>query len=91
MFSALELNGQSGARRKGHIQAREQQEWIRTVASRTSAKIEANIGQIKPTTWKRHDRASETRIGKCQAREGHDSIMPKKDMIEIDNLGKVSI
>ena len=40
-------------------------------------------------TRKRHDRAIEARTGKRQAREGHDRIMPKKDMAEIVKVGQV--
>ena len=64
---------------------------MRTVAGRTLAKIEANIGQTKHTAGKRHVRASETRIGKVQARERHGSIVSRKDMTEIDKVGQVSI
>ena len=49
------------------------------------------MGQTKHTTGKRHGRASETRIGKGQAREGHNRIMPRKDITEIDKVGQVSI
>ena len=69
----------------------ERQERIRTVASRTLAKIEANLGQTKHTTGKRHGRASEIRIGKGQAREGHDRILPRNDMTQSDKVGQVSI
>ena len=69
----------------------ERQERIRTVASRSLAKIEANLGQTKHTTGKRHGRASEIRIGKGQAREGQGRIMPRKDITEIDKAGRVSI
>ena len=37
-------------------------------------------------TRKRHDRASEARTVKGQASDGHDRIMPKKAMTEIDNV-----
>ena len=39
---------------------------------------------------KRRDRASEGRTGKGQAREGHDRIMPTKDIAEIDKVGQVT-
>ena len=39
---------------------------------------------------KRHDRASEDRKGKGQAREWHDRIMPKMHMTKIDKAGQVS-
>ena len=60
-----------------------------TVASRTVVKDEADLGQTKRMTRKRHDRAIEARTGKRQAREGHDRIMPKKDMAEIVKVGQV--
>ena len=57
-----------------------------TVASRTVVKDEADLRQTKRMTRKRHCRAIEARTGKCQAREGHDRIMPKKDVGEIVKL-----
>ena len=39
---------------------------------------------------KKRGRASEAMTGKGQAREGHDRIMPKKDVTEIGKVGQVS-
>ena len=64
---------------------------IMPVTGRTAAEVEANLRQTKRMTRKRHDRASEAmRTRKGQAREGHDRIMPKKDMTEIEKVGQVS-
>ena len=60
-----------------------------TVASRSKVKDEADLGQTKHMTRKRHGRAIENRTGKRQAREGHDRIMPKKDVTEIVKVGQV--
>ena len=60
------------------------------VASTTVAKVEAKLWLTKRMTRKRHDRASEAGTGKGQAKEGHDKIMPKKDMAEIEKVGQVS-
>ena len=75
-----------GQEEYGRIKAREEENRIRTVASRILAKVEANLGETKHMTRKRHGRASEARTGKHQAREGRDRIMPKKDMTEIDKV-----
>ena len=64
---------------------------IMPVTGRTAADVEANLRQTKRMTRKRYDRASEAmRTRKGQAREGHDRIMPKKDMTEIEKVGQVS-
>ena len=74
----------------GQIKASKEQDWIRTLASRTVANVEAKLGQSKCVTRKRHDRAIEARTGKGQARNGRDRIMPKNNITEIENEGKVS-
>ena len=63
----------------------EEQDRIRAVV-----KVEADLWQTKRMAMKRHDRSSETRAGKCKAREGHGRIMPKKDMAELGKVGQVS-
>ena len=60
-----------------------------TAAGRTVVKDEADLGQTKRMTRKRHDRAVEAGTGKLQARERHDRIMPKKDMAENVKEGQV--
>ena len=50
------------------IEAREEQDRIRTVASRAAVKVEADLGLTKRMARKKHYRASEARTGKCKAR-----------------------
>ena len=60
-----------------------------TAAIRTVVKDEADLGQTKRMTRKRHDRAIEAGTGKRQARERHGRIMPTKDMTENVKVGQV--
>ena len=71
-------------------QAREEQDRIRflVITGRTLAtdtgRSQSRSRTDETETGKRHDRASEASAGKDKATEGHDRIMPKKDMAELD-------
>ena len=58
----------AGPDESGPIQAREEQDHIRTVASRAAVKVEADLWLTMRMARKGHDRASEARSGKCKAR-----------------------
>ena len=47
-------------------------------------KVEADLAQAKHMARKRHGRASDAQTEKGKTREGHDRIMPKKDIAELD-------
>ena len=82
--SALERNGQSRARRTSKDQSQRRAGPDRDCSKRTVTKVEADLAQAKHMARKRHGRASDAQTEKGKTREGHDRIMPKKDIAEFD-------
>ena len=84
-----ERNGQSWARRIGTGQSQG-----RAGPDHDSSKQKSSQRLSRSTADQTHDKeeARQSNRGqdrKCQAREGHDRIMPKKDVAEIVKVGQV--
>ena len=88
--SALEMTGQSRIRRIGTDQSQGIDGLDQDSSKQNSSQCRSNSRAYQTHGRKRHDTSSGAGAGKGLAREGHDRIMPKKDMIDIGKVGQVS-
>ena len=93
VYSVLERNGRGRTRRIGidQSQGRAGPDQVSSKQdSQGRSRSRANQVHGEEEARQRPGHGSEARTWKCKAREGHDSMMPKKDMTEFSKVGQAS-